>query len=133
MFPIATTAGGTCSAFPDVCLVPSPAGPAIPTPFVDVGDCTQADGAIESVRIGSGLVVVEGTRIPKSTGNGPGTAGGVVSGVNRGEVVFREGSAKVRAKGKRVAFLTSRTAHNGANANAPMGAVQTPSQSKVVV
>lgn len=133
MFAACTTAGGSCVAFPDVCLVPAPPGPAIPTPFTNMGMCAQATGAVDAIVVQGHSILVESSRIPMSTGDEPGVGGGVVSGMNIGEITFKSGSQKVRAKGKRVVMLTSRTAHNGANANAPVGCVQSPSQSKVLL
>ena len=132
MFPACTTAGGSCVAFPDVCLVPAPPGPPVPVPFVNTAQCAQGTGAIDSVLVDGQPVLVQSSRIPMSTGDEPGVAGGVVSGLNMGEVTFKTASAKLRAKGKRVVLLTSQSAHNGSNANAPMGCVQTKSQSKVL-
>ncbi len=133
MFAACTVEGGNCMAFPDVCLVPAPPGPAVPTPFINTGACAQATGTVASVLVKGSAVIVESSRIPISSGDEPGVAGGVVSGINLGEISFKSASEKVRAKGKRVVMLTSRTAHNGSNANAPMGFVQTPSQTKVLL
>lgn len=131
MFPACTTAGGSCSAFPDVCLVPSPPGPPVPMPFTNAGQCSEATGTVDTVLVQGQPVLVQTSRIPLSTGDEQGVAGGVVSGVNLGEITFKSGSSRLRAKGKRVVLLTSQTAHNGSNANAPMGCVQKKSQSKV--
>ena len=133
MFPASTKAGGICFAFPDVCLVPAPPAPPIPTPFPNTGECAQADGTIDAVLFGNKEVVVESSKIPMSSGDEPGVNGGVMSGQNMGQVAFKTASSKVYAKGKKVVMLTSTSAHNGASANAPAGTVQTPSQTKVLV
>ena len=36
MFPVVTTGGGVCIAFPDVCKTPSPGGP-VPVPYPNIG------------------------------------------------------------------------------------------------
>jgi hypothetical protein len=131
MFPACTTAGGTCFAFPDVCLVPAPPGPPVPTPFPNNGQCAQATGTVDAVVVQGHPVLVQSSRIPMSTGDEIGVNGGVVSGMNLGEITFKTGSTKIRAKGKRVVLLTTPSAHNGSNANAPMGCVQSASQTKV--
>jgi len=105
----------------------------MPTPFTNTGECAAATGTIDAVLVERQPVIVQSSRIPLSSGDEPGIAGGVVSGANLGEITFKTASSKVRAKGKRVVFLTSQTAHNGSNANAPVGSVQTKSQSKVLV
>ncbi len=131
MLPISTKAGGICFAFPDVCLVPQPSGPPVPTPFPNIALCQQAEGAVSEIRVEGAPVLVETSVIPSSTGDEPGTAGGVVSGTFRGCVSYRTASAKVYAKGKRVVMLGAVTAHNGTNANMPAGQQITPSQGRV--
>lgn len=128
---VSTKAGGQCVAFPDVCNVPSPGGP-VPTPFTNTAECRNAEATVASVLIGNKEVVVETSRIPSSTGDEPGSAGGVVSGVIRGPATFKTASAKVYAKGKRVVLHGATAAQNGDNANMPAGAQVSPSQEKVV-
>lgn len=130
MIPITTKAGGTCLAFPDVCLVPA-APNAIPTPFPNRGACADATGTVDSVRVEGADVLVETSSLPTSSGDEAGTGGGVVSGTFAGCVKFKTASAKVRAKGKRVILATAITAHNGSNANMPVGQQIVPSQAKV--
>ncbi len=77
--------------------------------------------------------IVENSEIPASQGDEAGVAGGVTSGGNMQKVVFKLGSTKVKAEGKAVCFISSVTAHNGANANMPAGLQAAPSQAKVLV
>ena len=128
---VSTKAGGQCFAFPDVCLVPSPAGP-VPTPFPNTAECRNADGTASTVLAGNKEVLVESSRIPTSTGDEAGSGGGVVSAVNRGPATFKTASAKVYAKGKKVILHGAQTAHNGDNANMPAGQQVSPSQGKVI-
>ncbi len=133
MLPIATKAGGTCFAFPDVCLVPGPGGPPVPTPFPNTGQCRDAEGTVGAVIVENKEVLVESSKIPMSSGDEPGTAGGVISGVFKGPVTFKSASGKIYAKGKRVVMLTAMAGHNGDNANMPAGMHVSPSQSRVLV
>lgn len=115
MLPIATTAGGLCFAFPDVCLVPSADGPK-PTPFPNQGFVSETKLTASSVRVAGAPVVVENSFIPTSTGDEAGTLGGLRSGTFCGPVRFKTASAKVYAKGKRVVLLGAVTTHNAENA-----------------
>ena len=130
MFPVSTKAAGVCFAFPDVCLVPAAPNP-IPTPFPNIGQCSDATGTVSSVLVENKEVLVETSTLPQSSGDEAGTGGSVVSGTFRGVVKFKTASSKVYAKGKRVILFGAVTAHNGDNANMPAGKQVAPSQGRV--
>lgn len=131
MFPVSTKAGGTCFAFPDVCLVPATPSP-VPTPFPNTGSCADAQGTVDTVLVENKEVLVETSSLPQSSGDEAGTGGGVVSGTFRGCVKFKTASGKIYAKGKRVVLMGAVTAHNGDNANMPAGQQVAPSQGRVL-
>jgi hypothetical protein len=133
MFPASTNGGGNCMAMPDVCKVPAPPAPPIPTPFPNTGMLNQATNASMKVNICGKQTVTIKSKIPKTMGDEAGVAGGLVSGVNMGPASFKKGSTKVKVEGSPCVSLTSMTAHNGTNANAPAGTVVAPSQTKVMV
>jgi hypothetical protein len=133
MFPASTNGGGNCMAMPDVCKVPAPPAPPVPTPFPNTGMLNQATNASMKVKICGKQTITIKSKIPKSTGDEAGVAGGMVSGMNMGPVSFKKGIAKVKVEGSPVVSLTSMTAHNGTNANVPAGTVVAPSQIKVLV
>jgi hypothetical protein len=133
MFPASTNGGGNCMAMPDVCKVPAPPAPPIPTPFPNTGMLNQATNASMKVKICGKQAVTTKSKVPKTMGDEAGVAGGVVSGMNMGPASFKKGSTKVKVEGSPLVSLTSLTAHNGTNANAPAGTVVAPSQAKVLV
>jgi hypothetical protein len=134
IFPAASKAGGTYFAFPDVCFVPAPPPVVqIPIPFPNLAQVASTDGAVDKVLIENKETVVEGSRVPNSSGDEAGTKGGVVSGKNLDQVAPKSFSAKVFARGKKVVMLTSMAAHNGSSANIPAGMMVAPSQAKVIV
>jgi hypothetical protein len=122
-----------CQGMPDVCKVPAPPAPPIPTPFPNIGQLATAVKFSVKVKFGGMPAVVETSEIPMSQGDEAGVAGGVVSGKNMDKIVFKKGSMKVLVEGKGCCYLTCMTAHNGANANMPAGAQIAPSQVKVLV
>ena len=134
IFPGSTTAGGTCMAMPDVCKtpVPPPVGQ-IPVPYPNNGMLNQATNASTKVKFVSKEVITMKSKIPKSMGDEAGTLGGMVSGMNMGEVQFKKGSEKVKIEGQPCVHLTSLTSHNGSNANSPAGTQIAPSQTKVII
>jgi hypothetical protein len=129
--PMSTKAGGVCLGVPDVCKVPAPPAPPVPTPFPNTGQVAAVVGFSPNVTVENKPVVVEGCKIPNSSGDEAGVAGGVVSGTNLGPVEYKVFSSKVFVAGKKVAMLTSTTAHNGSNANT-VGAQIAPSQALVI-
>jgi hypothetical protein len=133
MFPATTKAGGQCFALPDTCKVPAPPGPPVPTPFPNTAMCTSMQATSTKVLIENKDVATLDSKMPTSTGDEAGSLGGTVSGMIKGEVGYKKGSAKVKIEGKAVVFLTSTTGHNGTNANAPNGAQIAPSQAKVLI
>jgi hypothetical protein len=131
--PASTKAGGMCFAMPDVCLTPAPPAPPVPVPYPNVAQLAATSNAVDKVLVENKETVVEGSKMPSSTGDEAGTNGGVVSGVNMGPVKPTLYSSKVYFAGKKAVFLTSVSAHNGTSANMPAGMQITPSQAKVFV
>jgi hypothetical protein len=133
MLPASSKGGGQCVASaPDVCKTPSPAGP-VPVPYPNLASVSSASGTCSKVLFKKKQAVTIKSTIPSSKGDEPGTVGGVISNCNRGKMVYKKASSKVFAKGKKVSHITSLTAHNGSNANVPVGAQVAPSQTKVLV
>jgi Domain of unknown function (DUF4150) len=130
--PASTKKGGMCLGVPDVCL--TPAGPSpVPIPYPNMAQVSGCDGTIDKVLMENKETVVEDSKISSSSGDEAGTVGGVMSGLNRGEVHFNLYSSKVYAQGKKIVFHTAMTTHNGSSPNLPVGAQLSPSQSKVIV
>lgn len=121
--------------FPDVCKVPAPPAPPVPTPFPNIAQCAQADGdtCTKKVKIMNKAVLHKNSEIPRSSGDEAGTLKGLVSSTNMDKVKYRQGVDKVKVEGNPVVTSLKPTAHNGSNANAPPGVQTTPSQTKVIV
>lgn len=135
MMPGATKGGGNCAAnAPDVCLTPVP--PPVtraPVPYPNTAMMTQAVKTSTKVKFAGKEVVTLKSEIPQSMGDEAGTDKGVISGTVMNKIVFKKGSSKVIIEGQPCVHATSATAHNGSNANAPMGCQASPSQVKVWV
>ena len=124
-----TIAGGQCMAMPDVCQVPTPAGP-VPTPFPNIGMPPMATGTTTKLLVSGVPALTKGSKIPLTNGDQAGAQGGVVSGKIMGEVEFIMGSMKVKLQGQFAVRLSDPTKQNAGNA---VGNVLAPSQSKVMV
>jgi hypothetical protein len=134
MFPVTTNGGGQTMAFPDVCKVPAPPGPPIPTPFPNIGMCSQAKGSTcsKKVKILNKKVCTKKTQIGRSSGDEAGTLKGLVSQKNMDCVKRSQACSKIKVEGAPVVTVLKATGHNGSNANAPAGAQLSPSQTKVI-
>ncbi|WP_199873382.1 DUF4150 domain-containing protein [Ideonella sp. A 288] len=99
-------------AVPDVCKTPSPGGP-IPIPYINVAmDSNITDGA-ETVKIEGNPVANVSSKISTSTGDEPGSAGGLISSKFKGTVTWKMGSLDVKAEGKSVVRFLDTAFHNG--------------------
>ena len=133
LLPASTNGGGNCMAFPDVCKTPAPPAGPLPIPYPNTAMLNQATKTSKKVLIVKKGAVTTKSEIPKTMGDEPGTAGGMVSGRNMDKLTFKQGSSKVSVEGAPLVYVTATTGHNGANANAPAGAQVAPSQTKVLV
>lgn len=135
MFPLSTKGGGQAFAFPDVCQVPAPPAPPIPTPFPNIAMLNQADGGTcsKKVKVLNQPVITVASEVPRTMGDEAGTLKGVSSGTAMDKATFKKGVSKVKVEGNAVVNLLKPTAHNGASANAPGGCVIAPGQTKVLV
>ena len=134
MFPASTKSAGQCMVPgpADVCKTPTPGGP-VPMPYPNIAMCGQATGQSTKVKISGSWGLTVNSKIPMSSGDEPGTVGGVVSNRFKGEVQYKKGSSKVQLQGKAAVHVGSMTAHNGSSANMPAGAQVDPSQTKVIL
>ena len=128
---VATKKGGKCVAVPDTCKTPAPPAPPPPLPYPNSAELPMANPAPTNVLIEGKEPVVEDSKISMSSGDEAGTAGGVVSGQNMGEVAFKTTSSKVYFGGKKGVLLTATTGQNGSNANAPAGTLVLVANQKV--
>jgi len=100
------------SAVPDVCKTPTPGGP-VPIPYPNLAmDSNLVDGAA-SVQIEGNPVTNVKSKISTSTGDEPGTVGGIMSNVNKGTCTWKMGSPDVKAEGESVVRFLDTSFHNG--------------------
>ena len=100
--------------FPDVCKTPSPGGP-IPIPYPNIGKSSDTTAGPKTVKTDGKMPMVKGAKYMRSMGDEPGTAGGVVSGVNMGECEFMLYSFDVKFEGKNVCRMGDPLFHNKKN------------------
>ena len=126
---ICTAGGGSTMAMPDVCKTPAPPAPPIPLPYPNMAQLAMGIPPVPNVLIGGAPSLNKASKIPISSGNEPGVAGGVVSGTFIQEVEFIMGSLIVTIGGKPAVRLGDPVKANKGNA---VGSVIAPSQSIVM-
>jgi hypothetical protein len=120
---------GTDTAFPDVCMTPTPAGP-VPTPYPNIAMGPMAVPNVPNILFMGTPAHNLGTTIPMTNGDNPGVATGVASGTVMGPNRHLTGAFSVLIKGMPASRLTSASLQN--NTNAP-GCRVVPSQTKVLL
>ena len=117
MFALTNQGGNLTALAPDVCKVPSPAGP-VPTPFPNMAVCSMVNpsSACTKVMVSGGLALTVKSKTMLSNGDEAGT--------------FVQGSMKVRLEGKAAVRNADPTTHN---ANNTTGIAASPTQTKVMV
>ncbi len=121
------SSNGVSMAFPDVCKTPSPGGP-IPIPYPNVAMSSDTSKGTKKVKCDGNPVCVDGSNFSKSTGDEPGSAGGVVSNTFRNKAEFVNYSFDVKFEGKNVCRLGDMMLHNKGSApnTPPFPEVQPP-------
>ncbi len=105
---------GQSIVMPDVCKTPSPGGP-VPIPYPNIGRSMDASAGPTTVTIDGKMPMVKGAKYAQTTGDEAGSAGGVVSGVTKGECEFMMYSFDVKIEGKNVCRLGDPLFHNKKN------------------
>jgi hypothetical protein len=109
------TSGGMSMVFPDVCKTPAPPAPPIPIPYPNIGQATDTSQGPTNVTADGSMPMVKGAKYALSSGDEAGVAGGVVSGVTKGECEFMMYSFDVKFDGKNVCRLGDPLFHNKKN------------------
>lgn len=126
--------GGLVTLAPDVCKTPSPGGP-VPIPYVNIAKSQDTAQGSQSVKCDGNPVMVQGSVFSQSSGDEPGSAGGVASSVTKGKAEFINFSFDVMFDGKPVARLGDMMLGNkGSCVNTPPAPeVQPPAAPAVIV
>ncbi len=107
--------GMAVASVPDVCLTPMPTGPPVPIPYPNMAMSQNLVAGTTSVKTDGMSAAIKGCQFTPSTGDEPGTAGGVVSGVNKGPAEFIMYSFDVKMEGKNACRLTDQMKMNRGN------------------
>lgn len=126
--PVTAGSKGIAAAtVPNVCKMPGPPAPFVPTPLPNIARSERSlEGGSKSVKIGGKSVAIRGASFG-STGDiaSKATGGGLVSGTTHGRARFvAPGSMNVRIEGKAVHLLGDAMTNNDGNAATLPGVLQ---------
>jgi len=118
--------GVSTASLPDVCKTPSPGGP-VPLPYPNVSMSSDLENGTSTVTAdGGNMIAIKGSDFSRSTGDEPGTVGGLKSNVNMKESKWILYSFDVKIEGSNACRLTDKKTQNGANTVDAQGEVQAP-------
>jgi hypothetical protein len=107
--------GGLSIVFPDVCKTPAPPAGPIPIPYPNIGKSSDTSSGPSKVKTDGKMPMVKGAKYSRSSGDEPGSAGGVMSSVNMNVCEFMLYSFDVKFEGKNVCRLGDPLFHNKKN------------------
>ena len=106
---------GMSIVFPDVCKTPAPPAPPVPIPYPNLGKSSDAIQGPKKVKTDGSMPMVKGAKYSMSTGDEPGSLGGVISGVFKSTCEFMLFSFDVKFEGKNVCRMGDPLFHNKKN------------------
>jgi len=118
------SSNGITIAFPDVCKTPSPAGP-IPIPYPNIAMSSDTAKGTKKVKCDGNPVCTKDSNFKMSTGDEPGSIGGIISSKVKGKAEFILFSFDVKFEGKNVARAFDLMLHNDKN-TPPFPVLQAP-------
>jgi hypothetical protein len=105
---------GMSIVFPDVCKTPSPGGP-IPIPYPNTGMSSDTSKGPTTVKVDGQMPMTKDAQYIKTTGDEPGTLGGLVSSTFKSVAEFMLYSFDVKFEGKNVCRMGDSMWHNKKN------------------
>ena len=125
--------GISAATIPDVCKTPSPGGP-VPVPYPNVARSSDlAKGTTTVTADGGHMCAKYGSEFSRSTGDEPGSVGGVKSSTFTKEATWITYSFDVKLEGKGACRLTDKMFHNHRNTVNMSGLVQRMLQAKALL
>ncbi|MDH5445574.1 MAG: DUF4150 domain-containing protein [Gammaproteobacteria bacterium] len=119
--------GGVAINFPDVCKTQC-GPPVIPIPYPNIAKSSDTAKGSKDVKVDGNPIMLKDSNFSTSTGDEPGSLGGVVSGCTKGKAEFINYSFDVKIEGKNVPRLADMMIQNKNSAanTPPMPEVQAP-------
>ena len=106
--------GIAMATIPDICKTPSPGGP-IPIPYPNIAMSSDLANGTKTVKADGQMIAIKGSEYSMSTGDEPGTVGGVVSSTFKKEAKWILYSFDVKMDGKNACRLMDMMTMNHEN------------------
>jgi len=116
---------GVTIAFPDVCKTPAPPAPPIPIPYPNIARSSDTAKGSKKVKCDGNPVCVQDSNFRMSTGDEPGSIGGIISNKIKGKAEFVAFSFDVKIEGKNATRALDLMLHNDKN-TPPFPLIQPP-------
>ncbi len=107
--------GGMSLVFPDVCKTAAPPLAPIPIPYPNLGKSADTTQGTTTVEADGNMIMVKGAKYMMSTGDEPGSLGGVISNTFKHECEYLMYSFNVMLEGKNVCRMGDPLWHNKKN------------------
>lgn len=118
------SSGTAIATLPDVCKTPSPGGP-VPLPYPNIAVSADLAKGTKTVKVdGGNMAAHQDSELSKSSGDEPGTAGGIKSSTNMKEATWLTYSFDVKLEGKGASRLTDKLLMNHGNTMCCAGFLQ---------
>ncbi len=108
------SSNGVTICFPDVCKTPTPAGP-IPIPYPNIAMSSDTAKGTKKVKCDGESTCTKDSNFKMSTGDEPGSAGGIISSKTKGKAEFILFSFDVKFEGKNATRAFDIMLHNDKN------------------
>ncbi len=103
------------ATIPDVCKTPTPGGP-VPMPYPNISQSSTLSGGTTTVKAdGGAMAAIKGSKFAMSSGDEPGTAGGVKSNTFKQASTWLLYSFDVKLDGKNACRFSDKMFHNNEN------------------
>jgi len=109
-----STIGLSTATIPDVCKTPTPGGP-VPLPYPNIANQGTLDKGTTTVKSKGNMIAIKGSEYSMSTGDEPGTVGGVTSNTFKKETAWITYSFDVKMDGQNACRHTDKKFHNHKN------------------
>jgi len=103
------------ATIPDICKTPTPGGP-VPMPYPNIAQANTLTGGTTTVKVDGGqMAAIKGSKFAMSTGDEPGTLGGVKSNVFKQAATWLLYSFDVKLDGENACRFSDKMFHNNEN------------------